>query len=508
MRFLAVTWRDLWRNRRRTILTGMVMVFSVTVMVFFIAFGDGAHTKMIRSMTDSFMGHAQIQAEGYLDDPDLARRLGPEAVAAIEAALPGTPGVTGFAPRVLTGGLISKKVPDPEDPDDLEAYKSMTSEGALVVGVVPEMERTVTTMPDSVVEDDPGARCLRGCLAALGEVYAPDEGTCAGVCDEAPGAMEGPGCLARADQICSGTCDPDDDLCAEEDCEDRFADYCTPSRFLLDEDPRPENLHRGEVVLGVGLGKVLGVDVGDRVALTTGAAEGRSYGALFRVVGLVKTGSVDINRTFAITHSDKLAKGLGVEGCVTGYVLAVDDLDDADGITAGVQERLDDVDGVVALSWRQLSPEMDIFVKIDQGSLLVMLALFVMIVGVILANVVTMSVMERTREYGVRMAVGESPGRITAGLVAEIAILSILASAVGSVIGGALNMYYGAVGLDFGMGEMETTGVVIDSIYNTEITLYGFVFSIGTVVGFSLLGALFPAWRIRRLRPVDALRFV
>lgn len=508
MRFLLVTWRDLWRNRRRTLLTGLVMVFSVVVMVFFIAFGDGAHTKMIRSMTDSFLGHAQIQAEGYLEDPDLALRLGPEAVDAIAAALPGTPGVTGFAPRVLTGGLISKKVPDPVDPDDLEAYKSMTSEGALVVGVVPKMERTVTTMADSVVEDDPSARCLRGCRAALAEVYAPDDAVCVAACEHAAVGFEGEECAAVADTVCGGTCDPDYDLCDDEDCRDRYADYCSPARFLAEEDPIPDNLHRGEVVLGVGLGKVLGIDVGDRVALTTGAAEGRSYGALFRVVGLVKTGSVDINRTFAITHYDKLAAGLGVPGAATSYVIALDDLDGADALVAGVQERLSGVDGVAAFSWRQLSPEMDIFVKIDQGSLLVMLSLFVMIVGVILANVVTMSVMERTREYGVRMAVGESPGRITAGLIAEITILSLLASAVGSVIGGALNLYYGTVGLDFGMGEMETSGVIIDSIYNTEVTLYGFVFAIGTVVGFSILGALYPAWRIRRLRPVDALRFV
>ncbi len=508
MRFLAVTWRDLWRNRRRTILTGMVMTFSVVVMVFFIGFGDGAHTKMIRSMTDSFMGHAQIQAEGYFEDPDLERRIEPEVAAAIEAKLPEAPGVTGFAPRVLTGGLMSKKVPDPEDPDDLDAYKSMTSEGAVVVGVKPEMERTVTTMADSLVDDDPAARCLRGCRAALAEVYAPDDAACDAACEHAGVGFEGEACTQAADAVCGGTCEPDDDLCAEEDCTDRFADYCTPARFLLDEDPRPDNLHRGEAVLGSGLGKVLGVDVGDRVALTTGAAEGRSYGAVFKVVGLVKTGSVDINRTFAITHYEKLSAGLGIPGAATSYVLALDDLDGANTLAAGIQEHLSDVDSVVALSWRQLSPEMDIFVKLDQGGLLVMLALFVMIVGVILANVVTMSVMERTREYGVRMAVGESPGRITAGLLGEVTLLSVLASVVGAAIGGALVAHYSVAGLDFGMGEMETTGVIIDSIYNTEFSVYGFVFSMGTVVGFSILGALIPAWRIRRLRPVDALRFV
>ena len=484
------------------------MVFSVTVMVFFIGFGDGAHTKMIRSMTDSFMGHARVQAQGYLEDPDLEKRLSPELVAKISEALPGVPGVTGFAPRVTTGGLISKKVPDPEDPEDFAAYKSMTSEGAIVVGIDPIQERSVTTMADSLMEDDPGTRCLRGCRAALAEVYASDEAACAEACAGAEAGFQGEDCAATAAAVCDGSCDPDDDLCDDEDCRTRFADYCAPARFLLDKDPRPDKVHRGEVVIGAGLGKVLGVDVGDRVALTTGAAEGRSYGAVFKVVGLVKTGSVEINRTFAITHYEKLGAGLGIPGAATAFVLALDDLDEADALAVGVQERLSGNEGVVALSWRQLSPEMDIFVKLDQGGLLVMLALFIMIVGVILANVVTMSVMERTREYGVRLALGESPQRITMGLLSEITLLSLLASGVGAVIGGALTFYYQTAGLDFGMGEMETSGVVLDSIYNTELTLYGFVFSIGIVVGFSILGALYPAWRIRRLRPVDALRFV
>jgi len=508
MRFLAVTWRDLWRNRRRTLLTGLVMVFSVAVMIFFIAFGDGAHTLMIRSMTDSLMGHAQVQAEGYLEDPDLERRLSLDTVAAITERLPGTPGVTGFAPRVMTGGLMSRKVPDPEDPDDLEAWKAMTSEGAVVVGIVPEMERTVTTMAGSVVDDDPAARCLRGCRAALAEIYAPDEARCEAACEQAAAGFEGEGCAAAAGVACRGRCNPDDDLCDEADCSDRFADYCAPARFLMDEDPVPDALHRGEVVLGAGLGKVLGVDVGDRVALTTGAAEGRSYGAIFKVVGLVKTGSLDINRTFALTHYDKLGQGLGIPGAATAFVVSLDDLDGANALAAGIRERLADVDGVTALSWRQLSPEMDIFVKLDQGGLLVMLVLLIMIVGVILANVVTMSVMERTREYGVRMAVGESPGRITLGLLTEISILAALSSAVGALIGGALSLHFETAGIDFGMGEMETTGVIVSSVYNTEVNLYGFVFSIGTVMVFSLFGALYPAWRIRTVRPVDALRFV
>ncbi|MBM4370774.1 MAG: ABC transporter permease [Deltaproteobacteria bacterium] len=507
-RFLAITWRDLWRNPRRTLLTGLVMTFSVAVMIFFVGLGDGAHTKMIRSMTDSFLGHAQIQAEGWLDDPDLERRIDPARLDAILERLPGAPGVAGVAPRVVTGGLLSRKIPDPVDPDDLEAWRELTSEGAFVVGVDPDRERTVTTLAVAVVADDPADRCLRGCRAALAELAAPEEGRCTGLCADAGSSFEGDACAAAGERLCAGRCPPEDDLCDPSDCTGRFADYCTPARFLLDRDPAPEDLHRGEAVLGAGLAKVLGVGVGDRVALQTGAARGRSHGAIWRIAGLVRTGSTDINRTFAVTHREKLAAGLGIPGSATAVALALDDLDGADRLAAGVQARLEGLGGLDTLSWRRLSPELDLFVKIDQGGTLVMLTLLVMIVGVILANVVTMSVLERTREYGVRMAVGEPPARLSLGLLGEVLLLALLSSVLGSVLGGGLNLWFETRGIDFGMGEFETTGVVMDTVYPTEVTLYGFVFAVGTVLFFSLAGALYPAWRIRRLRPVDALRFV
>ncbi len=140
--------------------------------------------------------------------------------------------------------------------------------------------------------------------------------------------------------------------------------------------------------------------------------------------------------------------------------------------------------------------------------MLVMLALLIAIIGVILANIVTMSVMERTREYGVRLAVGESHRRIVVGLIVEIALLSLTFSLLGAAIGEAANFYFQTHPIDFGMGTIETTGVIIETKYPTVPTVYGFFFAVGTVVFFSVAGAIYPAWKVRNLRPVDALRFV
>jgi len=504
--FLALCWRDLWRNRRRTLLTGLVMVFAVAVMILFVGMGDGMHTQMIRSATDSYLGHIQVQHPGYNDEPDLEHQVSGTQLEQLEPVLREMPGVLGFAPRLQTGGLLSKKIPDPPDDENLSSWQGMTSEGAFVVGVRPEQERSVSTLEASLVSDDPEQRCVRGCRAARAEIYT-DAVDCETLCPTLPGLSEQ--CDEAAVAVCKGRCPDGDELCDDEDCADRFRDYCVPARFLSPSDPFPDNPYLGEIVLGTGLAMLLDVGVGDRVALTTGTARGRAFASLYRVVGLVKTGSLDINRTFALTHMDKLSAGLETYGGASAIVLAIEDLEGASDVAHSLGARIDAVGlELSALSWRELSPELDVYIKLDQGSLLVTLALLIMIVGVILANVVTMSVMERTREFGVRMAVGESPGRIAFGLVTEMVLLALLSGAAGTALGEAFNWYFSMHGYDLGMGEMSVTGVVLSTVYYTELTLYGVVFSIGTVLVYAVLGSIYPALRIHRLRPVDAIRFV
>jgi len=48
MPLLVQAWRNLWRNRGRSLLTGAVMAFAVAVMILFLGVGDGSHARLIR----------------------------------------------------------------------------------------------------------------------------------------------------------------------------------------------------------------------------------------------------------------------------------------------------------------------------------------------------------------------------------------------------------------------------------------------------------------------------
>ncbi|GEM_PF-2269087 len=519
LHLVRICWRDLWRNRRRTLLTGVVIAFSVAVMIFSIALGDGAHLQQIRSATDSLLGHIQVQRQDYLEEPDLEKTISAREIEQLGEVLGGSGQAVGWAPRLLTGGLLSRKVPEPKDEDDTAAWASMTSEGVVVVGIDPEAEAKVSTLARSLVPDDPEARCMRGCGNSLAMLYV-DSASCGSFCNKAmeAGAMvPGDGnheggfeaCEEAAKELCRNRCPEDDPLCDELECEEKFTDYCAPARFLQGQRPYPDNLYLGEMVLGSGLAALLDAGVGDRVALTTGTNDGRTFASLYMVVGIIKTGSLDINRSFALTQREKLADGLGMGGAATTLVVAIDNPERSSEAAEALAPKVEELaPHLRVLPWQELAPELEAFIKLDQASLLVMLVLFVMIVGVIVANIITMAVMERTREYGVRLAMGEPPWRISASLMLETFFMTFFFSVVGGAAGLGATWHFQTEGIDFGMGEMEAVGVVINTVYNTQLTLYGVLFSVGTVLFFGLLGAIYPAVRIGRISVIDAIKFV
>ena len=508
MEFLGLCWRDLWRNKRRSGLTALVMGLAVASMIAFIAISDGSHRQMIESATDTLLGHAQVQHEGFRDEPDLEHRIDAADLATVGALLDGTSDVRAWTPRLLSGGLVSRKV---TGGDDDEAPVETASEGAMALGVDPGRERRVSRLAEAIVPDDPAGRCLRGCRSALGPAAKADDLRCAEACRGAEAGFDGTACASVGTKLCGGPCAADAegaDDCRADDCRATFADYCEPARFLADAAPEPEQPWRGEAVLGAGLALMLGVDVGDRVALTTGTAEGRSFGALYRVAGLVRCGAADVNRSMLITHLSTLSAGLDVPGAATSLVLAVHHPERAPEVAAGLDARVAQAaPGLRAWSWRDLSPELYVLLELDGVSLLVTLLLMITVVGVILMNVVTMSVMERTREYGVRLALGESPARIMWGLVAESLLLSLLAGAAGAVLGEAAVWALHRHGIPLGMEAIQVAGVMGDAVIRGDFSWFGLAFALGTVSGYAVLGALYPAWRIHRLLPVNALKF-
>ncbi len=132
--FLAMAWRNVWRHRRRSVLTVMTIALGLAFNIFMRALGDGFHEQMVDNSVRAHIGHIQIHRAGYHDDPAITKTL-PE-LDKIRSAIDALPGVRGASFRVLGDGLASS---------------AENSAGVSVVGVDPEREPTVTTIHRAVV---------------------------------------------------------------------------------------------------------------------------------------------------------------------------------------------------------------------------------------------------------------------------------------------------------------------------------------------------------------------
>lgn len=131
---IAVAWRNLGRNRRRTWLTAGGIGFAVALLAFAIAQQVGSYAMMIDNATSLMSGHMQIQHDGYDDDPKIERTVRDST--AVAQALRDRHDVRAVAERAMAFVLVSA------------GERSFAGQ---VVGVDPEHEPAVSNIPRMLV---------------------------------------------------------------------------------------------------------------------------------------------------------------------------------------------------------------------------------------------------------------------------------------------------------------------------------------------------------------------
>jgi putative ABC transport system permease protein len=110
--------------------------------------------------------------------------------------------------------------------------------------------------------------------------------------------------------------------------------------------------------------------------------------------------------------------------------------------------------------------------------------------GIGIMNIMLVSVTERTREIGVRMAVGATEGDVQRQFLSEAVVLTSLSGLIGIVFGVAASIIISKV-------MQWPTVVSISSIFLAVI----FSIAVGVFFGY------YPAWKASRLDPIEALRY-
>ena len=137
MLLLKLAWRNLFRNVRRTLLTVMLVGFSLVALILTDGIMIGIQESMVGTITQTLAGEAQIHRRGFLDDMDEALFIAdPEPIIELVEA---NEAIAAYAPRVLSAGMISS---------------SYNIAGGLVYGVDADREISVSKIKQAIIEGE------------------------------------------------------------------------------------------------------------------------------------------------------------------------------------------------------------------------------------------------------------------------------------------------------------------------------------------------------------------
>ena len=400
---LKIAFRNIFRQKRRTILTALAMIVGFTLSSVFIGWSDGAYGDIITMFTRNRIGHIQVHRQGYLDKPSLYKTI--SDYTAVGEAIQTIPGVEAWTPRVFGAGLGSVD------------ERSTTVQ---IIGVDAARETETTRFDKKVIDG-----------RVLGDTTSHD------------------------------------------------------------------------IVIGKGLAKTLSATLGSEMVLFSQGADGSIANDVYTIVGILESGDDATDRVTCYLNLEDAQELLVLEGRVHEIVLTVSKINQVSKITKAIENRLNDSTLHVA-PWQEVAKSFYRAMQADKQGDAIGRIVIMLIVAIGVLNTVLMSVLERTREYGVLKAVGTKPTQIFRLVICEVAIISLASICVGALLA-VLAIYLLSI---YGITlpeEFTYGGVKFQTMY-AEVNARSLIIPAITVLFSAMVVGLFPAIKAARIMPAKAMR--
>ncbi len=155
-------------------------------------------------------------------------------------------------------------------------------------------------------------------------------------------------------------------------------------------------------------------------------------------------------------------------------------------------------------------PEMAGHIRVDTFSMKLIIVFIFLIVGIGMVNTQLMSVLERSREFGVMLALGVPTLFLVGMVLAEGFLMGLTAAVGGTLLGSGVTAWLVEKGVDiaalYGADRIEVTGVVFSGVMRGTWSPLSMFWTAVAVLLLYPLASVYPAWKVTRLRPVDTMR--
>jgi ABC-type lipoprotein release transport system permease subunit len=275
---------------------------------------------------------------------------------------------------------------------------------------------------------------------------------------------------------------------------------------LVKEGRFLESSDANEIVVGKILARNLHIGIGDELTVLGSGLDGSIAAAVLNVVGIFESGVADLDRSTAEIPLGQFQDVFYMQGAGHQIVINAPNIDLVPELEARVAALVPEDDQHVLHDWNRLQPGLKQTIQADMSSSFAMYAVLVVLVAFSVLNTQLMSVLERTREFGIVMSLGLKPGRLGRLVILETVLMGLMGVVLGALAGAVVTYYFTANGLSLpGMDEMAAQ-FNLPARMHPQVTLATLLAGPLIVFLFSLLASLYPALRLHWLQPVAAMR--
>ncbi|HMQ48862.1 MAG TPA: FtsX-like permease family protein [Saprospiraceae bacterium] len=402
---LKLAWRNIWRNRRRTLITVASILFAVLFASFMESLQKGAWNNMIGNVVNYYFGFVQVHQKGYWEEQSLDKSftLTDSTVSFIQE----TPGVSAVIPRLESFAL---------------AASDESTSGAMVVGTNPDLENSMTQLKDRL----------------------------------------------------------------------------TKGQYLKVDDQA--------VLLGEGLAEKLALNIGDTLVLISQGYHGANAAGKYPIKGFVKFGSPDLNKQMVVLPLEEAQQFYAAPDQITSLALKIDDQDAIKKIVRHLETKLDTA-AYEVMDWEAMLPDLVEAKSLDSAGNIIVYFILYMIIAFGILGTILMMAKEREYEMGVLVSIGMKRRQLGWSIWMEVVLLAILGGLSGILAAIPVVWYFKVNPLRFS-GEYAATLEKFDfepifpALFDWKILITQALI----VLIITALLALYPFWKISKLKPVEAMR--
>jgi len=264
-------------------------------------------------------------------------------------------------------------------------------------------------------------------------------------------------------------------------------------------------------LVGKLLAKNLKGDLGDELTVLGQGRDGSIAATVLKVNGIYSSGIDEFDRSSIYIPINHFQDIYSMDQSVHEVVVIGKSLKDIPAIKETLEFNLTNIKTrypLVALDWKELMPGLLQGIQMDLFSGLILYIILILVVAFSILNTFLMAIFERTREFGVLMAIGTTPGRLTRLLLAESLAMTLIGIISGIVLGCLITLFFQSHGIEIsGASDILSQYGISGRLY-PRLSLLSAVTGPAAVLLVTFIAAIYPAMKVRKLRPVEAMAYV